>query len=249
MTDVSLLTAGLAGVASFLSPCVLPLVPGYLAYVSGVALETRRRDTGAVEGLSDARRTRLRTVTAYAGAFVLGFTTIFVLLGASATAVGQFLLAYSSLFTKLAGTVMVLFGLHIMGIVPIPLLAREKRLAMRTAPRTLLGAYGVGMLFAFGWTPCIGPILAVLLTMAAVQETVAHGMTLLAVYALGLGVPFLVAALGVNVVLVVMTRFQRYVRAVELVNGVLLIAVDGLVFTNQLAWVSGHLGFLNGFVL
>src|SRR5216683_4733184 len=139
MTDVSLLTAGLAGIASFLSPCVLPLVPGYLAYVSGVALETRRRDTGAVEGLSDARRTRLRTVTAYAGAFVLGFTTIFVLLGASATVVGQFLLAHSALFTKLAGAVMVLIGLHIMGIVKIALLAREKRLAMRAAPRTAPG--------------------------------------------------------------------------------------------------------------
>jgi cytochrome c-type biogenesis protein len=249
MTDVSLLTAGLAGVASFLSPCVLPLVPGYLAYVSGVALETRRRDMDAVADLPDGHRARLCIVAAYAGAFVLGFTTVFVLLGASATAVGQFLLAYSALFTKVAGTVMVLFGLHITGIVSIPLLAREKRLAMRTAPRTLLGAYGVGMLFAFGWTPCIGPILAVLLTMAAVQETVGHGMTLLAVYALGLGVPFLVAALGVNVVLVVMTRFQRYVRAVELVNGGLLITVGGLVFTNQLAWVSGHLGFLNGFVL
>ncbi len=213
------------------------------------ALEARHRDRGAVADLPDGRRTRLRLVTAYAGAFVLGFTTIFVLMGASATAVGQFLLAHSALFTKVAGTVMVLFGLHIMGIVPIPLLAREKRLAMRTAPRTLLGAYGVGMLFAFGWTPCIGPILAVLLTMAAVQDTVGHGMLLLAVYALGLGVPFLVAAFGVNVVLVVMTRFQRCVRAVELVNGGLLIVVGGLVFTNQLAWVSGHLSFLNGFVL
>jgi cytochrome c-type biogenesis protein len=224
-------------------------VPGYLAYVSGVALETQHRDVGAVADLPDGRRTRLRIVTAYAGAFVLGFTTIFVLMGASATAVGQFLLAHSALFTKVAGTVMVLFGLHIMGIMPIPPLAREKRLAWRTAPRTLLGAYGVGMLFAFGWTPCIGPILAVLLTMAAVQETVGHGMLLLAVYALGLGVPFLVAAFGVNVVLVVMTRFQRYVHAVELINGGLLIAVGCLVFTNQLAWVSGHLSFLNGFVL
>ena len=249
MSDVSLLTASLAGIASFLSPCVLPLVPGYLAYVSGMSLGTPREGTGDAAGKPDGRRTRLRTVTVYAGAFVLGFTTIFVLLGASATVVGQFLLAHSALFTKLAGAVMVLFGLHIMGIVRISVLAREKRLAMRTAPRTLLGAYGVGMLFAFGWTPCIGPILAVLLTMAAVQETVGHGMALLAVYALGLGVPFLVSALGVNVVLVVMSRFQRYVRAVELVNGGLLIAVGCLVFTNQLAWVSGRLGFLNGFVL
>ncbi len=249
MTDVSLLTAGLAGVASFLSPCVLPLVPGYLAYVSGMSFETLRGGTGDVARKLDGRRPRLRAVTAYAGAFVLGFTTIFVLLGASATAVGQFLLAHSALFTKLAGVVLVLFGLHIMGIVKVPLLSREKRLQRHTAPRTLLGSYGVGMLFAFGWTPCIGPILAALLTMAAVQETVGHGMTLLAVYALGLGVPFLVAALGVNAFLGFTARFQRYVRAVELINGGLLIAVGCLVFTNQLAWVSGHLGFLNGFAL
>lgn len=249
MTDVSLLTAGFAGVASFLSPCVLPLVPGYLSYVSGISFETLRGETDAAGGKPAGHRARLRAVTAHAGAFVLGFTTLFVLLGASATAVGQFLLTYSALFTKLAGVVMVLFGLHIMGIVKVPFLYREKQLQRRTAPRTLLGSYGVGMLFAFGWTPCIGPILAALLTMAALQETVGHGMTLLAVYALGLGVPFLAAALSVNAVLVFTARFQRYVRTVELVNGGLLIAVGCLVFTNQLAWVSGHLGFLNGFVL
>jgi len=133
--------------------------------------------------------------------------------------------------------------------VKVSLFYREKGLQRHTAPRTLLGSYGVGTLFAFGWTPCIGPILAALLTMAAVQETVGHGMTLLAVYALGLGVPFLVAALGVNTFLGFMARFQRYGRAVELVNGGVLIAVGCLIFTNQLTWVSGRLGFLNGFVL
>jgi cytochrome c-type biogenesis protein len=249
MTDISLLTAGLAGVASFLSPCVLPLVPGYLSSVSGISLQRLCNETSAAERRSTGHRTRLRAVPAHAGAFVLGFTTLFVLLGASATAVGQFLLAHSALFTKLAGAVLVLFGLHIMGIVQVPLFSREKRLQRRTAPQTLLGSSGVGMLFAFGWTPCIGPILAALLTMAAIQETVGHGMTLLAIYALGLGVPFPVAALGVNTFLGFTARFQRYVRAVELVNGGVLIAVGCLLFTNQLAWVSGHLGFLNGFVL
>ena len=152
MTDVSLLTAGLAGVASFLSPCVLPLVPGYLSSVSGVSLQTLCNETSTAERRLEGHCARLRVVTAYAGAFVLGFTTIFVLLGASATAVGQFLLTHSALFTRLAGAVLVLFGLHIMGIVKVPLLSREKRLQRRTAPRTLLGSYGVGMLFAFGWT-------------------------------------------------------------------------------------------------
>jgi cytochrome c-type biogenesis protein len=140
MTDVSLLTAGLAGVASFLSPCVLPLVPGYLSYVSGISLKTLCNETSPMERRSAGHRARLRAVTAHAGAFVLGFTTLFVLLGASATAVGQFLLAHSALFTKLAGAVLVLFGLHIMGIVKVPLFYREKRLQRHTAPRTLLGS-------------------------------------------------------------------------------------------------------------
>jgi cytochrome c-type biogenesis protein len=249
MTDVSLFTAGLAGVVSFLSPCVLPLVPGYLSYISGLSYNTLRGETETAGGGAGERKRLLSTVTVHAGAFVLGFTTIFVGLGASATVVGQWLVASGALFTKLAGVVIILFGLHMMGAVKIPLLYREKRLQTRTAPRTLLGSYGVGMAFAFGWTPCIGPILAALLTMAAMQDTVVQGMGLLTVYSLGLGIPFLAAALGINTLLALLTRFYRYFRTVEVVSGGLLIVVGLLVFTNKMTWLSGQLVFLNRFVL
>jgi cytochrome c-type biogenesis protein len=191
----------------------------------------------------------LRSVTVNAAVFVLGFTTIFVLLGASATLIGQILIAGSGIFAKIAGVVIVLFGLHILGVLKIPLLYREKRIHTDARPRTLLGSYGVGMAFAFGWTPCIGPILAGVLTMAATQETVVQGMGLLTLYSLGLGIPFLLAALGINYLLAFTTRFRRYFRAVELVSGGLLIAVGILVFTNSMTWLSGQLTFLNRFVL
>lgn len=249
MTDVSLFTAGIAGVVSFLSPCVLPLVPGYLSYIFGLSYDTLRGERNTAGRGAGERKRLLSTVTVHAGSFVLGFTSIFVGLGASATVVGQWLVASSALFAKLAGAVIILFGLHMMGVIKIPLFYREKRLQTRTAPRTLLGSYSVGMAFAFGWTPCIGPILAALLTMAAMQDTVVQGMGLLTVYSLGLGIPFLAAALGINTLLALMARFDRYCRPVEVVSGGLLIVVGLLVFTNQMAWLSGQLVFLNRFVL
>jgi cytochrome c-type biogenesis protein len=254
MIEVSVFAAAVAGVVSFLSPCVLPLVPGYLSYVSGMSHAelqggTLQGGTAVTIQRAGGQAVLLRSVTANAAAFVLGFTTIFVLLGASATAVGQFLVATSGAFTKVAGVVIVLFGLHILGVLRVPVLYREKRIRTEARPRTLLGSYGVGMAFAFGWTPCIGPILAGVLTLAATQETVLQGMGLLTVYSLGLGIPFLVAALGANYLLAFTIRFRRYFRVVEVASGVLLIAVGVLVFTNHMTWLSGKLGFLNRFVL
>jgi cytochrome c-type biogenesis protein len=185
MADVSMPAAALAGVVSFLSPCVLPLVPGYLAFISGTSL-VEERTTGAP----------VRRVLVGAVAFVAGFTTVFVLLGASATQIGHFMASRGTLFAKLAGLLVILFGLHTLGVLRIPFLYREKRVHASERPRSFLGAYAIGAAFAFGWTPCIGPILSGVLAMAAMQETVAKGMQLLVVYSLGLGVPFLAAALG-----------------------------------------------------
>lgn len=239
MSDVSVPAAALAGLVSFLSPCVFPLVPGYLAYVSGTSLVP-------AEGPSALRFGRVVTGT---GAFVLGFTTIFVLLGASATAVGGFLTARSGLFEKIAGALIVVFGLHVLGVLRIPLLYREKRLRPAAEPRSLFGSYAIGMAFAFGWTPCIGPILAGVLTLAAVQQTVWQGMGLLTVYSLGLGLPFLAAALGAGYLARFLTRFRRFYSAVEITSGLLLIAIGALIFAGKLTWLSGQLGFLNRFVL
>ncbi|MBI4420930.1 MAG: cytochrome c biogenesis protein CcdA [Gemmatimonadetes bacterium] len=245
MTGVPVLAAAAAGVVSFLSPCVLPLLPGYLSFVSGISYAEL-----AGEKDEPGRRAALvRTVTPNAVLFVLGFTTVFVALGASATTLGRFLIGSFPTFTRIAGAVIILFGLHIVGVVRIPVLHREKRVQTKAAPRTLVGSYTVGMAFAFGWTPCIGPILAAMLTLAATRETVSQGVALLTVYSLGLGVPFLVAALGVNYVLGFMSRFRRYVRGVEIAGGVLLVLVGVLVFANKLTWLSQQLWFLNRFAL
>jgi len=243
--SVPLLAAAAAGVVSFLSPCVLPLVPGYLSFVSGISYTHLAGD--GEHGISRAALARL--VSANASAFVLGFATVFVALGASATALGRVVLGASPVLTKIAGVIIVVFGLHIIGVLRIPFLYREKRIQRRVAPRSVLGAYVVGMAFAFGWTPCIGPILGAVLTMAATQETVGQGATLLAVYSLGLGVPFLAAAVGVNHVLAFTSRFRRYVRAVELMGGVLLVVVGGLVFADRMGWLSQQLSFLRVFAV
>ena len=244
MDSVPVLAAAAAGVVSFLSPCVLPLVPGYLSFVSGLSYADL-----AGEQSGTGPRSLTRAVLPSAAVFVLGFTTIFVAMGASATTLGRLLLGGSPVLTRIAGAVIILFGLHIIGVIRIPLLYREKRIHTQTAPRTLLGSYAVGMAFAFGWTPCIGPILGGVLTMAATRETVTQGMALLTVYSLGLGVPFLVAALGVNYLLAFTARFRRHVRAVEIGGGVLLVLVGLLVFADKMTWLSQQFSFFNRFAI
>ena len=245
MDSVSLLAAAAGGVVSFLSPCVLPLVPGYLSFVSGVSYSDL-----AEESEEPARRAALvRTVTINAAAFVFGFASVFVALGASATTVGQFLGSRALAFTRIAGVVIILFGLHTAGVLRIPLLYREKRVHARRAPRSVIGSYAVGMAFAFGWTPCIGPVLGAVLTMAATRETVAQGMGLLAVYSLGLGLPFLAAALGIHYLLGFVSRFRRYVRVVEITGGILLVAIGVMVFFHRMTWLSQQFGVLRRFAL
>jgi cytochrome c-type biogenesis protein len=217
--DVSIGAALLAGVLSFLSPCVLPLVPPYLVYISGVSLD--ELDKSAVHNT--------RSVLLAALTFVLGFTTVFVLLGATASYLGQMVRSQLPLLAQLAGVFIIIMGLHFLGVFKIGLLNREARYQTQSKPVSLLGAYGVGLAFAFGWTPCIGPVLATILTFAANQENVAKGMSLLAIYSLGLGIPFLIAALSINVFLGFFNRFKHSLKTVERAMGLLLV-VSGVLF-------------------
>jgi cytochrome c-type biogenesis protein len=220
LPNVTILAALVAGMLSFLSPCVLPLVPPYLVYLTGASLER----------FADAEsepRVRRETLAA-AVLFVLGFTTVFVALGAGASAIGAALRAYSSELAVVAGLGIVAMGLHFLGVTPIAWLMREKRLAV-AKPVGLWGAYFMGLAFAFGWTPCIGPILAAVLALAAAEATVLKGVGLLAVYSLGLGIPFVVAALAAEPFAAFLARFRAHLGLVERVMGGLLI-LTGIAF-------------------
>jgi cytochrome c-type biogenesis protein len=218
--DVSILAALFAGLISFLSPCVLPLVPPYLAFLAGASLE--RLDEGETGG-----RVRREAVVA-AALFVAGFSTIFVALGAGASAIGGVLRLYSGELAIIAGIAIVVMGLHFLGITPIRFLYRQARLELHK-PVGLWGAYVMGLAFALGWTPCIGPILATILAVAAAEATVAKGAGLLAIYSLGLGVPFMIAALAVEPFAAFMVRFKAYLPYVEKTMGGLLV-LTGLAF-------------------
>jgi cytochrome c-type biogenesis protein len=220
MTNVSILAALLAGMLSFLSPCVLPLVPPYLVYLTGISLER----------FADAQtkpRAGRQTIAA-ALLFVLGFSTVFVALGAGASVIGAVLRAYSGELAIVAGIAIIIMGLHFLGITPIVWLMSEKRLEV-AKPVGLWGAYLMGLAFAFGWTPCIGPILAAILAVAASGATVAKGAGMLAIYSLGLGVPFIVAALAVEPFAAFLARFRKSLGLVEKAMGGLLV-LTGIAF-------------------
>jgi len=229
LPNVTILAALVAGMLSFLSPCVLPLVPPYLVYLTGASLE-RFADA---ESKPRVRREAL----AAAVLFVLGFATVFVALGASASAIGALLRVYSPQLGIVACLAIVAMGLHFLGITPIAWLTREKRLAI-AKPVGLWGAYLMGLAFAFGWTPCIGPILAAILSVAASEATVAKGAGLLAVYSAGLGIPFLVAALMVEQFSSLFARMKRHLTTVERAMGVLMV-ITGIGFlTGSVSTVS-----------
>lgn len=238
MDFLTLLTALGAGVISFISPCVLPLVPGYISFVSGTSL-SELAESGGAEYLRRRRRVVVNTL-----AFVLGFSLVFVAMGASATYVGQWLAGNRIWLGRIAGTVIVLFGLHVMGVFKISLLNLEKRLHTEREPVGLLGSFGIGLAFAFGWSPCIGPILATVLVLAAQRETVGQGIVLLSVYSLGLGGPFLLTGLAVNRFLTISKKIKRHMRVIEIVSGILLVVIGVLVFTDSLQALSRYLTFL-----
>jgi cytochrome c-type biogenesis protein len=218
--DVSIPAALLAGLVSFLSPCVLPLVPPYLIYLTGATIEHVATD--------EADRASKRAVLISALVFVLGFSTVFVALGASASLIGGLIRAWSAELSIAAGIIIILMGLHFLGLTRIGLLMREGRLAM-AKPVGLWGAYAMGLAFAFGWTPCIGPILAAILSVAAAEATVTKGAGLLAVYSAGLGIPFLLAALMVEQFSSLFARMKRHLATVERVMGVLMV-ITGIGF-------------------
>jgi cytochrome c-type biogenesis protein len=226
MANVSIYAALLAGMLSFLSPCVLPLVPPYLVYLTGTSLE-RFADA------ETAPRVRRETMVA-AFVFVLGFTTVFVALGASASVLGAVLHAYSYVLGKIAGVVIIVMGLHFLGITPIAFLMQERRVTV-AKPVGLWGAYVMGLAFAFGWTPCIGPILGAILAIAGSEDTVTHGAGLLAVYSLGLGVPFMIAAFAVESFAAFLARFRTNLGVVEKAMGGLLVLAGIAFFTG---WIS-----------
>jgi cytochrome c-type biogenesis protein len=288
MTDVSLAGAFLAGLVSFLSPCVLPLVPGYISMLSGIGMEQLRKGDVPTSGLFSSSL-----------AFVAGFSVVFISFGASASAVGSFLRQNRALLAPVAGALILLFGLHLIGaliklnlragiILGVLLVALGVASLLRHAPLfaglgsahffslSLIGFFGpamarwlnrdvhlrskstqpgiwsgflLGFAFAFGWTPCIGPILATVLALAAASDTIARGVLLLAVYSAGLAIPFLLTALGIGQFMAFYKNFRKYLHAVELFSGALLLFVGGLVFVNKLTWLSAKLSFLNRFSL
>jgi cytochrome c-type biogenesis protein len=223
--DASLLPAMLvaltAGVLSFLSPCVLPIVPPYLAYMGGITMQ---------EIDTEARTARRKALLA-AAFFVLGLSTVFVFLGFTASIFGQFFLQNQILLARIAGAVIVVFGLHFLGVFRIPLLDREARLDAGDRGGSAFGAYVLGLAFAFGWTPCIGPQLGAILSIAATEASVERGTTLLAVYALGLGIPFLLAAGFIDRAMGVMNRLKPHMKLIERAMGILLVGVGVALMT------------------
>jgi len=238
--NLSIPVAFVAGLVSFLSPCVLPLIPGYISMLSGLSMEELRGEaTEKVTGL----------ILRNSVAFVIGFSVVFIILGASATAVGRFLLSQRGIFDVVAGVIIIIFGLHLTGLVKIPFLYREARMNTLAPKRGLAGSFILGFAFAFGWTPCIGPILTGILAMAAIKDTVFQGMFLLAIYSAGLAIPFLLTALGVGKFIKFYGRFRKHMQAVEIASGVLLIGIGVLMATHKLTLLSGYLSFLNRFTL
>lgn len=242
---VTLLAAFGAGILSFISPCVLPLIPGYMSYISGLSLdEMRGTGAAALTPISAPPEVRRRVLISSL-AFILGFSLVFISLGATASALGKFLLVRLPLLSRIAGAIIIVFGLHTMGVLRIEWLYQEKRLQTSRKPAGFVGAMLVGVAFAFGWTPCIGPILAGIFAMAASQETVGQGIRLLAVYSLGLGVPFFAAALAMNRFFAAMSRIRRHYHAIEVVSGVLLVAIGLLIFTGKFTviaqWLTPYL--------
>jgi cytochrome c-type biogenesis protein len=224
--DVTHGGALVAGLLSFVSPCVLPLVPPYLCYIAGVSLD--QLTGNAPESVARHR------IAFSAFAFVLGFSTVFVALGATASVIGRLIASYLDILAIVAGIIIIIMGLHFLGVFKIHLMHRQARMEVRNRPAGPLGAYVIGLAFAIGWTPCIGPVLAAILAVAGSEPTLARGAGLLAVYSLGLGLPFIAAGFFAASFMQVMQRFRQYVGTVEKVMGGLLV-VTGILF------MTGHI--------
>ncbi len=224
--DPTVYGALIAGIISFISPCVLPLVPAYLSFLAGVGVEKMR---GGID-----QDLRMRVMLAAAG-FVLGFSTVFILMGVSATLIGRWLVVNSAWIGKIAGLVIIILGIHMTGLIRIPFLMYERRFRPGVRPMRIYGAYVVGIAFAFGWTPCVGPLLAGVLVLAGTRETVVQGMFLLAVYSAGLGIPFLLTAMAIGQFMKLMQNFKKWLRWVEILAGALLIFIGGVMLVGGMS--------------
>lgn len=236
-SNISVSAAFIAGIVSFLSPCVLPLVPGYISLISGAS----------VEELQSKDRKLLNTVLLHSIMFILGFTVVFVMLGAAATTVGQLAREYKKQLTWIAGAVIIIFGLHLTGIFKIKALYADKRLHSVQGSKSPLGAFVIGFAFAFGWSPCLGPIISTILILAGSTDTVTKGILLLWIYSLGLAVPFLITSLLIGRFLNFYGRFRKYLHAVEVGSGVLLMAFGVLILIGRFTILASHLAWLNKF--
>ena len=233
------IAAFVAGLASFLTPCVLPLVPGYVSLISGVGVEELKIQQAGV----------LRKVMLNSLAFVIGFSIVFVTLGALSTEVGQLAVQYKALLAQTAGVLVILFGLHLTGILRIKAFYADKRLHSVKGSSTAWGAFVIGFAFAFGWTPCVGPILSAILVLASAQNSVGKGILLLTIYSLGLAVPFLLTAFGIERFMKFYSGFRRYMHAVEVASGALLIVLGLLLVFGRFTTLSRYFSVLNRFVL
>ena len=227
--DVSAGGAFLGGLLSFASPCVLPLVPPYLAYMAGVSVDDLRGQSGAMA------RGR---VWLSALCFVAGFSTVFVALGASASFIGQAVSAHLALLGYVAGVLIVLMGLHFLHVIRIPLLDRTARVGVAQKPASMIGAYAIGLAFGFGWSPCVGPVLTAILLMAGAEDSAAEGAKLLLIYSLGIGVPFLVAATFASAFMRMLARFRARLGLVEKIMGGFLVIAGVLIFTGQMPTIA-----------
>jgi len=235
VSSLSLTGALGAGLLSFLSPCILPLIPPYLCFLAGISLDDLKQGEAAGRWQPNWR------VVALSAAFVAGFATVFVALGASASVVGKVVTAHFETLGIIAGIVIIILGLHFLGVMRIGVLFREARFQVAGKPAGLLGAYLVGLAFAFGWTPCVGPVLAAILVVAGIEGSAANGALLLGVYALGIGIPFLLASLFSGWFIALMARLRRYMGAVEKVIGSALVVTGVLFLTGGMPRIAGWL--------
>ncbi len=233
MTDVSFLAAFAGGVFSFISPCVLPLVPGYISFISGLSFDDLKGSTGVTAAHAAEAAARRRRLLVTSLAFVLGLSLVFISFGASATVLAKLLGRHQPILEKIAGVVVIIFGLHLAGIFRIKWLDMDTRRQSGGRPAGVVGAFVVGVAFAFGWTPCIGPILGGILVIAGSKETVGEGVALLAVYSAGLGVPFVLTALAMDRFFLASARIRKHYHTIERVSGGLLILLGLLILTNQ----------------
>lgn len=230
--ELSILVAFAGGLFSFLSPCVLPLFPSYLSFVTGMSVDQLR-------SASEAGRERGR-VLANSLAFVLGFSVVFVGMGASFSALGQLLFAYRDPIRLGGGLLIILFGLYIAGVLPLRFLSRYRQVQLRAKPAGLLGSWLVGVTFAIGWTPCVGPILGSILSLAGTAETVSSGVTLLSAYSAGLALPFILSSVALGAFLTAVRRFRPWIPVVERAAGILLVVVGLLVATNYFVVLNAY---------